>query len=291
MSIYLYEEILQHLIEDREIELTPIPKMLLPPVQKESATTAAAITPEEMPTLRRIKALLSESLHVPVDDVREGSVLRALGVDSISAIQISFKARRDGLDMSASDFSRCRTVADLTKLASRANEGAKGTPTLETAVSDRLVDGSEAALTPGMQWFVGAWQASGGTRYRHAFAYRSKRNQRLDRAELKMAWFKLLERHSILRKCIEFSAEKGASLISIPSTDQTWTEEQIYETIEETGWLAQRMQELVVGDFSKAAGAVKALFVCTPSHDYFVMGLHHYQYGKLVSVLKPLNVG
>ncbi|KZS99098.1 hypothetical protein SISNIDRAFT_545923 [Sistotremastrum niveocremeum HHB9708] len=289
-----YEEILRQLTQNQDIDLTSSTTGLNKPSQKQNMLAEAdVLTPEESTKLTDIKSLLAEALHIPVESIHNTSVLRALGVDSISAIQICFKARRLGLNIGASDFNRSRTVGNLTRLARRIDTRARASDS-ESSLSDGSVDDS-MVLTPGMKWFVGAWRASGGARYRHCFAFQSKSSPHFDRRKLKRAWFKLLDRHTILRTCVHLDATEGAILESIPSREQTWSEEELGESMVDTDWITNRMQKLF-DEFRIAVGTIKALVVNTPSQDYFVVSLHHYQYDAwsfplMIADLEALYIG
>ncbi|KAF9013880.1 peptide synthetase [Cyathus striatus] len=228
--------------------------------------------------------LLAAITKVPIEQISSESPLAALGIDSITAIQMAARCRNAGIKLSASDVAASHTVGDVVaritdsekqvaKQRHRINISDEERKTLLTKFGDKA--GSIECITPaspGMKWLIGAWQRSQRTRFQHAFAF--KLSNVCDDGKLKYAWGKLVERHAILRSTFA-STNDGRELRVVTFAsgvqDPTWEEKGAVSVIEE-------MKNLVSNPPPATQIPTRARLLRFREERYLVLHLHHFQY-------------
>ncbi|EMD38714.1 siderophore biosynthesis enzyme [Gelatoporia subvermispora B] len=245
---------------------------------------------EKSSTLRE---LLSTATGIPSSKIQMSMRLLGLGIDSISAIQIASKARRTGLHLTARDIIQSRTVGDLVMRAGAEDESEdRAGQALQTAfqiprqewsaltpkVKESDVD-SVTVATPGMQWFMGGWQRSGGSRYQHVFGFELSAD--VDILKLQKAWDELLTRHAILRAAFSSSAqgEPRVVIYKRESMGARWQEEECDDIQDYDEGVASRMRALISSPPSSMQEPLtRATLLRSPSRNALIIHLHHFQY-------------
>ncbi|OCH93414.1 hypothetical protein OBBRIDRAFT_790288 [Obba rivulosa] len=238
-----------------------------------------------------IREMLSAATGIPTFRIQMSTRLLGLGIDSISSIQIASKARRRGLHLTARDIIQSRTVADLVKRLQNDNVEKSTTRVMETKFDipneewPSLVPKAEevdvetvTVTTAGMQWFIGAWQRSGESRYQHVFGFELPAD--IDVSRLYAAWDELLKRHAILRATFARS-EQGESRLVIhkrESMGTRWTEEALDDSEEFNDTVSSRMRTLVSSPPPMQEPLTRAILLRSSSHNALVIRLHHFQY-------------
>lgn len=160
-----------------------------------------------------IRNVLSQLSKVSGDDILPETSIYQLGLDSISAVQISAALRKRGHNASASDVMRFTTCVDLGEHLHKS--ALKNTPRVEQfdfvafdakyrvdvlkscGLHDRDV-GAIRPCTPLQQGMVSQFIAKNGSVY-YNYLRLQLRNLDMDVAKLKNAWAMTMQRHPILR--------------------------------------------------------------------------------------------
>ena len=242
--------------------------------------------------LRAVRDLLSSATKVPAFKILPGTHLAALGIDSITAVQIVAKARRVGLRLTAADIVRSRTVDDLLrkieqsgsstvngiiKTASADVPRARWSTVLPSRVRELVERVTNAS--PGMEWMIGMWQRSRGSRFQHVFGFRVASD--IDSARLRDAWHKLIRRHAILRSSFAYDYDLAAPLVVIYKAETLtlpWTEEVLPASDDDLATVRDRMKTLVSHPPSTDRPLTRAIFLQSLRERYLLIHLHHFQY-------------
>ncbi|KIM49051.1 hypothetical protein M413DRAFT_438219 [Hebeloma cylindrosporum] len=261
----------------------------------------AAILPDDSNTISHLafsngsfdmsahETILTTLTGAPASVLKPSTLLAALGIDSIIAIQIVGKYRQAGMKVTASDVIKSRTIGEmLSKITpvgdSLAYERRNLGSTVEgpeLAIIEAQFDAAEveaiSRVSSGMNWLIGAWQKSQGTRFQHTFAFQLPVN--VDITRLKSAWFSLLGRHPILRSTFACaSGHREPRLVTFKTAAaQSWSEE--YAAGESSfGSIFAKMKLLVPTPLSTKVAQARALVVSSSHRPYLILHLHHFQY-------------
>lgn len=302
-----FESLLRHIIEHPEAHvLDDVPELVNVTLASDSTTNLkkdqrnGAIYKVEDAGVRGrstipppVQKLLVSVTHVPIKHMSLETSLAALGIDSITAVQLAAKSRRNGMRLSASDVVESRTVGDLiTKInlssTKKVVNGEEHDISVAAEEKNAILDrfGSRAAgdieavsvVSSGMKWLIGAWQHSEGTRFQHAFAYQLPED--VDTAKLQKAWMALLSRHAILRSTFAGAKEGGEPRMVIfrpGAVSGTWSEETYDENVFFRSVLA-KMKDIVSCPPPTSQITTRAFLLRSCRHRYFVIHLHHFQY-------------
>ncbi|KAH9854247.1 hypothetical protein C2E23DRAFT_820117 [Lenzites betulinus] len=240
--------------------------------------------------------VVSVVTKVPPPKIQTTTPLATLGIDSITAVQLVAKARRVGLYLASSDVVQSQTIGDLLlKLKNTKPQATNGNsrvavsidiprkrwPTLLARYRPSTVDLVERIIpaSPGMEWMIGMWQGSGGSRFQHVFGYRLPTTA--DSAKLEMAWDALLQRHAILRSTFVYDADDAAPRIVVFKSEgmqSSWSSETLEDLDDGLALVEQRMRDLVSHPPSVALPITRALLLQSTRSAYLLIHLHHFQY-------------
>ena len=250
----------------------------------------------------KFREILSSTTKVEPSKIRPNTHLAALGIDSITAVQIVAKSRRVGLRLTAADVVQSRTVSDVLKKAkdvssrsanghASANGRANGHAALPSVdlprtvwsslVQPHVVDQVERVThaSAGMEWLIGMWQHSEGSRFQHVFGYRLAKDA--DASKLQDAWYRLLRRHAVLRSTFVYDPATGAPKVVIFKPDAlapSWTSEVLDSSKNALHAVQQRMKDLVSRPPSVDRPITRALLLQSRDTAYLLIHLHHFQY-------------
>jgi amino acid adenylation domain-containing protein len=160
-----------------------------------------------------IRDVFSRLSRTPADDIFPETSIYQLGLDSITAVQISAALRRLGYEASASDVLRFNSCVDLAEYLEKQSQTAS--PSTETFDFDSFDKKHRAAVlrtcdlgsqsvdavrpcTPLQQGMVSQFLATNGTIYYNYLRLKLSEPV-LDVQRLKHAWARTMERHAILR--------------------------------------------------------------------------------------------
>ncbi|PIL24012.1 non-ribosomal peptide synthetase [Ganoderma sinense ZZ0214-1] len=236
------------------------------------------------------RELLSTATKVPSSKILPRTHLAALGIDSITAVQIVAKARRLNLRLTAVEIFRSRTVGDLLqKLEKSGSTAVNGVvkaasanipqtrwSTILPSHVHELVE-RVTNTSPGMEWMIGMWQRSEGSRFQHAFGFRVASD--IDSTRLQDAWHKLIRRHAVLRSTFAYDKELGAPLVIIykaGALNSLWMEEVLPALDDEL--VQHRMKTLVSHPPPMDRPLTRAVFLKSSRERYLLIQLHHFQY-------------
>ncbi|KAI0798002.1 hypothetical protein C8Q75DRAFT_862185 [Abortiporus biennis] len=267
-----------------------------PPVHGISADSACDDS-FDIPISESFHKLLSSITRIPVDHIHPSTSLAALGIDSITAIQVVGKARKLGYNLRAEEVVRSKTVGDLVKkLAPSAGAASVDVSSISISIPDSeetLIRGALTTATstypvgmitvasPGIQWLVGAWQRSEGNRFQHAFAFRLSADVSIPR--LKKAWVSVLNHHSILRSTIASAKDSDKTRLvtfqfNEALVDLTWSEAPLTNPQTAEAEVTAVMKELVSVPASMTLPPTRVKAFSSSSSKYLVLYLHHFQY-------------
>ena len=240
----------------------------------------------------RLLDIISTCTKVPLSIIRADSSLASLGVDSISAIHISSKARLASITLHAAQILHCETISDLQIALCIQDQGTLDEeeivmpvvpPALKSALLQQinaqadLVDDVYPA-SPGIKWLVGMWQLSRRSRFQHAFAF--KLPDDVDKNRLKSAWSKVANASEILRSTFVSTDSSSLYVVTFKEfpRERLWLEK--YSNDGETDLVIVRetMKELVSSPLSTTLPPAQAIFLQHNSAAYFILHLHHSQY-------------
>lgn len=240
--------------------------------------------------------VLSVVTKVPASKIFTSTPLATLGIDSITAVQLVAKARRIGIRLTASDVVQSPSVgALLQKLKDAKAPAANGIksvavsvdiprdqwPALLASHDPTVVDLVEKITyaSPGMEWMIGMWQRSAGSRFQHTFGYRLPAD--VDVAKLQTAWNELIRRHAVLRSTYVYDSAASAPRVVVFKADAlapSWTTEALDNSGDDQDAVARRMKELVSHPPSITRPTTRAVLLRSSSSAYFLVHLHHFQY-------------
>ena len=255
-----------------------------------------------------IRGLLSRFSKLPEDLIRGTTSLASMGIDSITALQISSLARQQGIFVSPVTIIQSANVHELmVKIHAEYIEETSGTDSsatpppayveipppladvIRTTMPRHLRQYIEAIypVSPGMEWMIGAWQNSDGCRYQHAFVQRVR--GRVEIRRLEQSWDALLRLHPILRSTFcPVPAFKGNSdhllalclLDTLPGNTKRLARRKLARLHSEEQALVAEARMSVTYP-AAAPGMHARLTVLEGKHDtYLLLNLHHFQYGE-----------
>ncbi|KAL4259866.1 Non-ribosomal peptide synthetase [Pleurotus pulmonarius] len=243
---------------------------------------------EHRSTLLRLLRALTE---LPADRVTSQTPLAALGIDSITAIQLAARCRKHNIHILASDISSSNTIGDLmAKVTSPPSERSRAdvdiavpTPEADLIEAQLGLRGSGSieritTVSAGMKWLIGAWQRSEGTRFQHVFAYRLPPT--VDALKLREAWFALVRRHEILRTtfaCEEDSIEPRLVTFKPDAIKTHWSQEH-YPSRNFYRCALEKIKNLVVNPPDLNSPPTRTFLLSSARYSYLVVQLHHFQY-------------
>ncbi|EUC66117.1 condensation domain protein, partial [Rhizoctonia solani AG-3 Rhs1AP] len=275
------------------------PKIPTPSVAQTAHATAHASDSDGWSVEQmKFRDLLVAFTKIPASNIQPSSQLAALGLDSISSIQLASMAKRTGIKLSAADVARSTTLADVAAIIARNSELPEPSgkephlPPCHQLLDDQvnlqvrqalpasLRDAVElfAPATPGMNFMLSSWVRSGGWRFQHAFTF--KVAQSVDSSRLHHAWDKLVERHAILRSIFVPFGDQNVLCVLKPGSIQTPWNEVIasgsIDDLEEVGRIARQ----TVGNppVLRNGPAVRLTYMRGKESDYLVLEMHHALY-------------
>jgi len=235
--------------------------------------------------------VLQSVTNAPAVLLQQGTPLIALGIDSITAIQIAGKFRQASLKLAASDVLSSRTVGEMLRKVKPARDVLpaenRQTPREvnrdEQAAIVALFEGSSdsvetvSAASAGMKWLIGAWQKSCRTRFQHVFAYRLP--ETIYVPKLKQAWLSLVRRHPILRSTFASAgSQQDPRIVTFRAeVEPLWSE----EYIEDDACLesaVEKMQSLVSNPLSTLKPPTQVVLFGSNQERFLILHLHHFQY-------------
>lgn len=266
------------------------------PAQATSQPVNGEVDQEWDPRFDEFRNVLFAVTKVPASKILTSTPLATLGIDSITAVQLVAKARRIGLRLTASDVVQSPSVgALLQRLKDAKAPAANGIkpvavsvdipreqwPALLASHDPAAVDLVERITyaSPGMEWMIGMWQRSEGSRFQHAFGYRLPAD--LDTAKLQAAWSELIRRHAVLRSTFVYDSAASAPRVVVFKADAlepSWTTGTLDNSGDDKDAVARRLKELVSHPPSMARPITRAVLLRSSSSAYLLVHLHHFQY-------------
>ncbi|PPR03610.1 hypothetical protein CVT24_007726 [Panaeolus cyanescens] len=235
------------------------------------------------PNLVSHQNMLAQLTNTPVSKIKPSTPLVALGIDSITAIQIASKLRASGFKIATTEIINSRTVGDLVKRIGLlgAAKAYNRTPIIDPKPSEiehiRRWLGVRASLVErfscapaGMKWLISAWQRSGGARYHHAFAFELPPD--IDVERLRWAWIQLVKKHWILRStfCFADGLEDVRIITFKEDAETSWGK------IDRPATLSEQMKSLILDPPSLRYPQARARVITSSNH--LILHLHHFQY-------------
>ncbi|CDO69499.1 hypothetical protein BN946_scf184785.g4 [Trametes cinnabarina] len=269
-------------------DVPEIPTMLAKgPVEAPKAVNGQNVD-EWDKSLAAFRDVIASVAKVPSSSVHLSTPLAALGIDSISAVQLVAKAKRSGFRLTSSDVVQSRTVdALLARLKEiKASMVICNTHLVSIDIPrdrwlsllfpdvERIVHAS-----PGMEWMLGMWQRSEGSRFQHVFGYRLPAH--IDNKKLRNAWMGLIRRHAILRSTFVHDRVAGTPRLLVfkpEALDSSWSEDTLEPSDRELEDVVARMKAQVSNPRPVSRPITRAVLLCSEGSLYLLIHLHHFQY-------------
>ncbi|KAH9901403.1 hypothetical protein C8Q73DRAFT_786775 [Cubamyces lactineus] len=296
----ILSQVARHMDEPWRYDIPEVPALQLNGDRMEKKAVKEESAVEWDPCFVAFREVVATVANVSTSMVRPETPLAALGIDSITAVQLVAKARRVGLRLTSSDVVQSRTIgALLHKLkenkSSVTNGSLSGNPGLisvdiprerwsallgaDNAIDVSLVERITRA-PPGMEWMIGMWQRSGGSRFQHVFGYRLPEN--VDATKLQSAWSELTKRHAVLRSTFVYDHEVSAPRLVVFKPDaleQCWSQEFLdVPAAQFQGAVIERMKALVSHPPPVSRPFTHAVLLQSPDSSCLLVHLHHFQY-------------
>jgi len=247
------------------------------------------------PKQRRMHQILVDFTGLPAQAVSPNTALTAIGIDSICAIQVAALARRDGIALVASDVARSLTVTDLLSKLDSVDQ--RLSPVLPTSVDlpQPVVDSARSSVptvlqdaldcilpvSAGMEADISFWKMKPAV-----FAFKVDRKGSAGdlSSRLRASWSQLAHKHEILRSLLLKTGEGDYRLVLgvLKSFNYRWAEEVLDpESSDDVELAAVRQQ---TGVFAATPipvdqPPVRLALLHGKLSSYFVLSLHHIQYG------------
>ncbi|KAJ3401694.1 Non-ribosomal peptide synthetase, partial [Chytridiales sp. JEL 0842] len=213
-------------------------------------------------SLETVRTILSAASKVSKEEILPSSSIFHLGLDSVSAVQVSSLFQKQGIAMPVSKILQNRTVEQMVAYIVQNGNSTASThlssansrnilrehiyatlgPDFVTGAIMRLrIDSKEdiEALypcTPGQIFAISGWMASKGSQFASTFVLRT--NEALDSARLEQAFHALVTRHEIFRTAFLSTASNSMPLVQVVLKDKAvnstlWSDEGFAMPMEE----------------------------------------------------------
>ena len=241
--------------------------------------------------LECIRIALSEVSGIPPENIPVNASIFSLGLDSISAIQVAARCRKQGHGVSVADVLQGRSLGGICRrLRDRNPEQDSQTKNQVTLISAEsrskavvlanLKDEDIEDVLPclaGQLYHLATWLKSRRTTCEAVWTYRCSKNLNVD--DLRSAWRGLRERHSVLRTI--FVALSPKETIQVVLKGSALNHDS-FKCIEALGGSIGGSLDLIEREtkqpFDLFSPPSKLYFVRGASEDYVVLKLHHATY-------------
>ena len=243
------------------------------------------------PDLESIRTALSEVSGISSENISENASIFALGLDSISAIQVAATCRKQGCGVSVADILQGRTLGGICRrLRERNPEQNNRAKTQGTLVSTELrskalvlanvKDEDIEDVLPclaGQLYHLASWLKSRRTRCEATWTYQCSRRLNVD--DLRSAWRGLRERHSVLRTIfVALSPKETAQVVLKGSTlnDDTFKYTDVRD--DSADGVIDQIKLEAKEPFDLFSPPSKLHLVHGGTQDFVVLRLHHATY-------------
>lgn len=245
-----------------------------------------------------LREILSKATKVREDDIHYETTLISMGIDSISAIQITAKLRQADIRLFAADVLRCNTFFDLI-LAMHQKTTTKHDPTagLVNPVTEeekqQLYDkiGVTAdmiedinPITPGLKWCVAMWQLSDRSLFQYAFTMKVKTPASdgtiFTEERLRNAWESLVRVRPIFRSTFVSLDRKNMRMVTFKEmpAERLWKVVRVYGDNTDDKLLAEQMRHVASNPLSTELPPSQAIMLYINDVPYLILHLHHFHY-------------
>ena len=268
-----------------------------PAPERTSATSTGddASFDEEWWTRERLllRDVISGLTGVSSNNVLTETELVSIGIDSISAIQISARAKKVGLRISSGDIASSSTFGDLgahlmTQLSVHHAEHhvtSEEPPYDYRPYVDPDISSKARSILPvsaGMEWLIAGWQRSNGRLFHYAFPFEFGR--KMNSRDVRSAWKALVQYHTILRSTFIPSHAEGSIsytpvLVTYDGQEPDWLEQSLEADGDELSALKLLLSKAIVSPPPVSRIPTRLTFIHGTRKDYFIINLHHIAYG------------
>jgi ferricrocin synthase len=274
-----FDSCLTDLVENLERDVTDLkkklPKFFLPAPTRSTKVEQEIEPSSEAMTI--LKAVLSECTQLPISKINAGDTILSLGVDSIMALQVSYKLRGKGYLIGSAEIIESTSLRSLAARLSSARDNGDATR-VDHVPSQESKESTSLKPTAGILWFVGAALSGDSGGFQHGFPYQII-NERLDSARARITWRNLVDRHVLLRTSFVCDDDGNVRLSTAESAEPNWTEISYTHIFEETPWIQQFVYNLISRPMDPRSPPARCTLLHLANHDYLVFEMHHFQYG------------
>lgn len=258
----------------------------------ESSDEPAAELSEQQEEVRKLAAQI---LRVDVEKLSPATKLASVGLDSISAIQLSSRCRKAGIKLAPTDIVRAPTVKELLRLVSGSPNGhaapkkpaaarvatLSGAPAEAAAshVNEQLRAGSKVlAASAGVEYAFACWQRSNGRAFQVCVLRRAK--ERIDETKLKQAWSSLLQKHEVLRGIPVPTDDASQPLALFIAREAPALRVKKLDGADEDEAAMQQARSLLCEHMPANAAQCRLLLLHGKTQDYVALNMAHVLYGQ-----------
>lgn len=245
-----------------------------------------------------LREIISKATKIRDDDIKYETTLMSMGIDSISAIQITAKLRQEGIRLYAADVLRCtrfydlllvmhqKTVSTHDPLAGLVNpitEDEKSKLLAKLNVSPDLIEDVNP-ITPGLKWCVAMWQLSGRSLFQYAFTMKVKTPASdgtvFTEERLRNAWETLVRARPIFRSTFVSLDRKNPRMVTFKEmpSERMWKVVRVYGDNSNDQLLAAQMKKVASNPLSTELPPSQAIMLYINDVPYFILHLHHFHY-------------
>ncbi|KAL2840190.1 hypothetical protein BJY01DRAFT_250105 [Aspergillus pseudoustus] len=233
--IHDFEAVFRDIIEHPTRCATTLPEGLGElPLQNLSKKSHESVSEDsEAPTHEAIiRSLLAEVTGISLEEIKPGTSIFSLGLDSLSAIRIASLCRGKGLKAGVGDILQGNTVRGISQRVrpvttpdspsqcSLLEEGIEAQVLEELQLKENEVEAVLPTL-PGQFYHLASWLKSERKLLEPAWAFFSA--ERIDSAKLEGSWLLLRERHPVLRTVFAAVNPSEAVQVVLKRTDNART--------------------------------------------------------------------
>jgi amino acid adenylation domain-containing protein len=171
-----------------------------------------------------VRSVLAEISGVPIEEIKPGTSIFNIGLDSLTAIRIASICRSKGLKTGVADILQGNTLRGISQRIRPMTDQAvkpqgtliKNCDTVERAVLEQLNLDKESIETilpclGGQYYHLVSWLKSGRKLFEPAWPYFT--TERIDAEKLEEAWYLVRQKHPVLRTC--FAAISASEAVQV----------------------------------------------------------------------------
>ena len=259
-----------------------------------------------------IRITLSEASGIPSESIAISTSIFSLGLDSIAAIQVAAKCRKNGYNVSVANMLQGRSLGGICRLFRANYSTVDGQSKSQSSADSPEINSKALALANapqedvedvlpclgGQVYHLASWLNSGRSLCEPIWTYSC--GERFNKEGLESAWRKLRQRHSILRtKFVAIDSKQTFQVVLNPVS----VDDSSFEFLDASGALADAAMEayrqMAKEPFDLSTAPCRLCLVRGDDQDSVLLKLHHTTYdawtiptliGDLIALYRNVNL-